>query len=202
MAPPRAPKSEYISTDTGNKISRRAQIHGTQNIILGGRCVIQASTVLRGDLVRLPSAPLSVPAAATAAPPGKQGVAISLGRYTLIAPGCVLRPPFLPSSGSTPNYTPLRIESHTYVGPGCVIEASSIGSHVHIGAGCVVGKFVVVKDRVKILAGTVVPGGMVVPSGCVVGGRPGRVLGEVGEGWGVGGEEEGGEGREGWRGVG
>ena len=58
-----------------------------------------------------------------------------------------------------------------------------------------------VKDRVKILPGTVVPAGMVVPSGSVVGGRPGRVVGEVGEGWGVREGGEGGEGREVWRGV-
>lgn len=41
-----------------------------------------------------------------------------------------------------------------------------------------------------------------VPSGCVIGGRPGRVLGEVGDGYGA---EEGGMGgdlRELWRGTG
>lgn len=94
--------------------------------------------------------------------------------------------------------------AHTYIAPHCVIEGAAIGSHVHIGAGSVVGKFVIVKDRVKILPGTVVPAGMVVPSGSVVGGRPGRVVGVVGEGWGVGGggEVEGGEGRERWRAVG
>ena len=215
-APARAPKSEYILTDTGNKISRRSQIHGTANIILGGRTAIQASAVIRGDLVR--PAPASAPSTTThnagssssVAPASgagaKQTVAVSIGRYTLVAPGCVLRPPFLSSSSSssstTATHTPLHVAAHTYIAPSCVIEAASIGSYVHIGAGSVIGKFAIVKDRVKILPGTVVPAGMVVASGSVVGGRPGRGVGDVGEGWGVGGEVEGGEGRERWRGVG
>jgi len=63
-----------------------------------------------------------------------------------------------------------------------VIEAALIGSHVHIGEGCVIGKFAIIKDFVRVLEGTVVPAGMVVPSFSVVGGRPGRVVGEVMEG--------------------
>ena len=70
-----------------------------------------------------------------------------------------------------------------------------------IGAGSVVGKMVVIRDWVRVLEGSVVPAGMVVPSGVVVGGRPARVVGEVGEGWGVGGGEGGGL-RGLWRGVG
>ncbi|MCJ1303765.1 Dynactin subunit 5 [Hypocenomyce scalaris] len=205
---PRAPKSEYISTDTGNKISRRSQIHGTQNIILGGRTVIQAHAVIRGDLVRPGTGPpttstTTTSSSSTPAPP-KPTVSISIGRYTIISPHATLRPPFLASSSSgrpTPIYTPLRIGDHVLISAHCVIEAAAIGSYVHVGAGSVVGKFAIIKDGVKILPGTVVPGGMVVPSGVVVGGRPGRVLGEVGEGWGVQGGE-GGDLREVWRAVG
>lgn len=57
-----------------------------------------------------------------------------------------------------------------------------LGNHVNIGANVVVGKFVIVKDFVKILEGTVVPPNMVIPSFSVVGGCPGRVVGEVAEG--------------------
>jgi dynactin-5 len=68
------------------------------------------------------------------------------------------------------------------VGPGAVVEAALIGNHVSIGAGCVVGKFVIIKDFVRILEGTVVPPNMVIPSFSIVAGRPGRVVGEVPEG--------------------
>nr|POE80915.1 isoform 2 of dynactin subunit 5 [Quercus suber] len=50
----RSAKSEYIETDTGNKISRRSILEGKQNIMLGGKSVLMAGVHLRGDLVRKP----------------------------------------------------------------------------------------------------------------------------------------------------
>lgn len=76
-----------------------------------------------------------------------------------------------------------------------MIEAASIGNNVWIGKGAVVGKMAIVKDGVKILEGAVVPAGMVVASGGVIGGKPGRVVGEVGIAW------EGVDGKELWRGT-
>ena len=46
--------------------------------------------------------------------------------------------------------------------------------------------FCIIKDNCKILPNTVVPPNMVVPVGSIVGGKPGKIIGEVGEGWGVG----------------
>lgn len=63
----------------------------------------------------------------------------------------------------------------------------AISSHVYIGANAVLGAFCIIKENCKILPDTVVPANMVVPAGSIVGGKPGRVIGEVGEGWGVGG---------------
>lgn len=40
--------------DTGNKISRKAHIEGKPNIMLGGRTVIMAGVIMRGDLQRKP----------------------------------------------------------------------------------------------------------------------------------------------------
>jgi dynactin-5 len=79
-------------------------------------------------------------------------------------------------------------------GPGCTIQAISISSHVHIGEKVIINQFAIIKENVKILPNTVIPANMVIASGSVVGGRPARVIGEVGEGWGVSGASGGGLG--------
>ena len=86
--------NEYIQTAlTGNKVSRKATILGSQNIILGGKCIIQHGAIIRGDLKRI--APSS---AATASSSGQtqpaQSVAIFIGRYCLLAESSVIRPPY------------------------------------------------------------------------------------------------------------
>jgi hypothetical protein len=80
------PTSHTRLQDTGNKVSRRSQIIGTTNIILGGKTVIQAEVIIRGDLLRTyPSS----------APGEKQGnpVAVAIGRYCFFSKQCELRPP-------------------------------------------------------------------------------------------------------------
>lgn len=76
-------------------------------------------------------------------------------------------------------HTPLHLASHIFIGPNSVIEAASIGSYVHIGANVIIKPFVIIKDVVRILPGTILAAGTVVPSFSVVGGRPGRVVGEL-----------------------
>ncbi|KAH6682552.1 dynactin [Halenospora varia] len=167
-------KGEYIETDTGNKVSRRSQIIGTTNIILGGKTVIQAEVIIRGDLLRTLSS-------STSDKSSGNPVAVAIGRYCFFSRGCELRPPGKLYRGSFSHY-PLKIADHVFVGPSSIIEAALIGSHVSIGSNCVIGKFAIIKDYVRILDGTVVPPNMVIPSFSVVGGRPGRVVGEVAEG--------------------
>ncbi|PYH33501.1 dynactin subunit 5 [Aspergillus neoniger CBS 115656] len=204
--PPKAPKGEYIETDTGNKISRRSLIHGTQHIILGGKTVIQADAVIRGDLYRSSSSSSST---STSSDPGGGGggsapnspsVAITIGRYSYISRQAILRPPSRLHRGVYSFY-PLKIGDHVFVGERAVVEAATVGNHVHIGKDAVVGSMAILKDFVYVLDGAVVPGGMVVPSWCVVGGAPARIVGEVGEGYGVEGAE-GGLARERYRLVG
>lgn len=60
----------------------------------------------------------------------------------------------------------------------------------------------IIKDWAKVLEGSVVAPGTVVMSGVVVGGRPAREVGEVGEGWGVQEGAEGGDLRGIWKAVG
>ncbi|CAD6500886.1 BgTH12-06590 [Blumeria graminis f. sp. triticale] len=166
----RAIKGEYVETDTGNKVSRRSQISGTTNIILGGKTVIQAEVIIRGDLVRT---------YATSSGSAEKGsanqVAVSIGRYCFFARACELRPPGKLYKGQ-------RIADHVYVGPGSVVEAALIGSHVNIGAHCIIGKFAILKDYVRVLEGSVIPTNMVVPSFSIVAGRPALVVGEIMEG--------------------
>lgn len=59
---------------------------------------------------------------------------------------------------------------------------------------------VIIKDCVRIEDDTVLPTGTVWRSGVVVKGKPGRVVGEIGEGWanGAGGEGGAGGGMEKW----
>ncbi|KAK1770753.1 dynactin subunit 5 [Phialemonium atrogriseum] len=171
----RPPRGEYIETDTGNKVARKATLVGTQNIILGGKTVIQPEVMIRGDLARTMQ-----PSSSSGSAPANN-TAVSIGRYCFLSRGSCLRPPGRIYKGAF-TYMPLRIGDHVFVGQGTVVQAASIGSHVHIGQGVVVGEFAIIKDYARILDGTVVPPNMVIPSFSVVAGRPARVVGEVPEG--------------------
>lgn len=177
----RAPKGEYIETDTGNKVSRKSNLVGTQNVMLGGKTVIQSEVIIRGDLTRtLPPGSSSGAAGGSAGAPANN-TAIAIGRYCFLSRGCCLRPPGRNYKGVF-TFMPLRIGDHVFVGEGSVVQAASVGSHVRIGSKVIVGAFAIIKDYVEILDGTVVPSGMVVPSFSIVAGQPARVVGEVPEG--------------------
>ncbi|RMJ19270.1 hypothetical protein CDV36_001129 [Fusarium kuroshium] len=175
----RAPKGEYIETDTGNKVARRAVLVGTQNIMLGGKTVIQPEVMIRGDLSR--TAPSSSSSSSGNASAPASNTAVAIGRYCFLARGALLRPPGRMYKGSF-TYMPLRMGDHVFVGQGTVVQAATVGNHVQIGKACTIGEFAIVKDYVKILDGTVVPPNMVIPSFSVVAGQPARVVGEIPEG--------------------
>lgn len=92
---PKPSKGEYIETDTGNKVSRKSNILGSQNIILGGKTIIQADCTIRGDLKR------HAPGGASSG-----NVAIAVGRYCFFAKSCVLRPPGKTHRGYVPGPGP------------------------------------------------------------------------------------------------
>lgn len=87
----RPARGEYIETDTGNKVARKAVLIGTQHIMLGGKTVIQAEVTIRGDLFRTAGS-ASGGSSGGAAAPGST-TAISIGRYCFLSRGCALRPP-------------------------------------------------------------------------------------------------------------
>ncbi|KAG6002953.1 hypothetical protein E4U21_002481 [Claviceps maximensis] len=182
----RPAKGDYIETDTGNKVSRKAILVGTQNIMLGGKTVIQPEVMIRGDLVRTTVAAAqpsstSTSATSTAATASPSSTAVAIGRYCFLSRGVLLRPPGRLYKGSY-TYMPLRLGDHVFVGQNSVVQAATVGNHVHIGRDCMVNEFAIVKDYVRILDGAVVPSFMVIPSFSVVAGRPARVVGEVAEG--------------------
>ncbi|KKY37967.1 putative dynactin arp1 p25 subunit [Diaporthe ampelina] len=150
----RAPRGEYIETDTGNKVARKATLVGTQNIMLGGKTVIQQEVMIRGDLAR------TATSSSGGTPANNTAVAI----------------------GSIFTYMPLRMGDHVFVGQNTVVQAASVGSHIYIGNNAVVGEFAIIKDYVRILDGSVVPPNMVIPSFSIVAGQPARVIGEIPEG--------------------
>ncbi|KEZ45226.1 hypothetical protein SAPIO_CDS2692 [Scedosporium apiospermum] len=170
----RPAKGEYIETDTGNKVARKAILVGTQNIMLGGKSVIQPEAMIRGDLVR------SQPSSSSGQGSGSS-TSVAMGRYCFLSRGSLLRPPGRLFKGIY-SHMPLRMGDHVFVGEKTVVRAASIGSHVHIGHNVVIGEFAIIKDYVKVLDNAIVPPNMVIPSFTIVAGQPARVIGEVPEG--------------------
>ncbi|KAJ3823502.1 dynactin subunit p25 [Lentinula raphanica] len=167
-------RTEFIETDTGNKVSRRATIAGPQNIILGGKTIISSGAIIRGDLRR--------------SGPG-HAVVISLGRYCVVGEGCVMRPPYKTYRGAF-NYYPMKVGDYVHIGAGSVIEAATIGNYVQIGKNCIIvsvfllghlGKFTIIKDCARIADNTVVPPNTVIPALSLFAGSPGRFVEDLPE---------------------
>ncbi|KAI7299632.1 hypothetical protein KC315_g17539, partial [Hortaea werneckii] len=97
--------------------------------MLGGKSVIMAGVCLRGDLYRKSDRP-------TTEGEKDAQTAISVGRASVIATNCTLRPPMRISRGQMTFY-PIRISDNVFIGPESHIAAAAISSHVHIGARCV-----------------------------------------------------------------
>lgn len=154
---------EYITTSTGNIISRTATINKPQAVeIPQGRCIIGPEVNIRGDL----------------AP-------VQLNRYCIVGARSVLQPcsTTIVSSGgeTTVKYIPQTIGTEVCIGEGSVIEAAVIGTGCIIGKNCVLSKRCILKDYVNVLDNSVVPADMVIPPFCIVAGNPARIVGEMPE---------------------
>jgi|UPI000581A5BC dynactin-5 len=117
----------YIKTTTHNHISRSATIHGSRQVEIKGRTVLEAETAIHGDLAL-----------------------VRIGRYVYVESGTTLRPApqpqlMIPIDSST-TYIPMIIGSHTIIGSNCMIQAAAIGSFCCIGNNVTIGERVIVKD--------------------------------------------------------
>ncbi|KAL8287273.1 hypothetical protein RQP46_003725 [Phenoliferia psychrophenolica] len=144
-------KAEFIETDTGNKVSRKCTINGSQNIILGGKTIIQHGVIVRGDLRR-------------AGGSSGAGVVISVGKYCVFGEGAIIRPPYKTYKGRAFSYYPMKIGDFVSIGPKSIVEAASIGNGVEIGKNCIIGALCIIKDNAKIADNSVVAAGTIVPS--------------------------------------
>ncbi|KAG2176473.1 hypothetical protein INT43_005713 [Umbelopsis isabellina] len=158
-------RAEYIETDTGNKVSRKSVICGSQNIILGGKTIIQTGCVIRGDLRRTG---------------GGHTVVVAIGRFCLLSQGSIIRPPYKTYKGIF-SYYPMKIGDHVTIGEGSIVQAATIGSYVTIGKNCVIGRFAIIKDCCCIEDNTIIPPNTVVPSFSIYDGSPGSYKDELPE---------------------
>ena len=127
---------DFIVTSTRNIISRRCTIEKPSALeIPSGRCYIGHGVTIRADL----------------AP-------VQIHKYTFIGEGTTLRPC---SMGTRP--VPLTIGPHCSVGQRCTVEAAVIGAGCTVDDGCTLSPRCILKDFVRVVAGTVVPPDMVCP---------------------------------------
>ncbi|GAA5882886.1 hypothetical protein JCM3774_001377 [Rhodotorula dairenensis] len=166
-------KSNWIQTETGNLVSRSCVISGPQNILLGGKSILQPGCILRGDLRR---------AGAGVGTGGKEAatVTLAMGKYCTIGEGTVLRPCYKTYKGVF-SYYPMKIGDLVTIGAGSVVEAATIGNGVEIGKGCIIGPLAILKDFCKVADGAVVGAGTIIPSLTEWGGSPARLIGQLPE---------------------
>lgn len=78
--------AEYIQTsNTLNRVSRKAHLCGTSNIVLGGKCIIHANALIRADLRR---------SATSSASSQMANHVVTTGRYCVVGEGAIVRPPY------------------------------------------------------------------------------------------------------------
>eukprot|EP00455_Lapot_gusevi_P006901 TRINITY_DN12972_c0_g1_i1.p1 TRINITY_DN12972_c0_g1~~TRINITY_DN12972_c0_g1_i1.p1 ORF type:complete len:216 (-),score=30.05 TRINITY_DN12972_c0_g1_i1:220-792(-) len=149
-------KADYITTKLGNKISRNSVLCGSDKIVVLGKTMIEAQSVLRGDLSN-----------------------INIGKSCIIAERVVIRPPeFFKGQVA---YLPVTIGNYVVIERDSVVEAVSIGHCTHIGKNCVIGKRCMLSECCRIMDDTVLAPGTIVPPLCVFAGNPGVFVAKLPE---------------------
>eukprot|EP00040_Diaphanoeca_grandis_P022726 m.122663 g.122663 ORF g.122663 m.122663 type:complete len:188 (+) comp28936_c0_seq1:234-797(+) len=156
-------RTQFIETQSGNKISRDTVLCGSQNIVLQGKTIVESKCIIRGDLAN-----------------------VRVGRLSLIRKGSVIRPsPKMILSKETGKsemvFLPITIGDNVSIGENCNINAIKIGAYVQIGDNCIIGKRCILHDCCKIADNTVLPPDTTVPPFTMYSGCPGRLTSELPE---------------------
>jgi dynactin-5 len=157
--------TDFKEMQSGNKVSRKVGLFGSQKIQVLSKSVLSSHSVIRGDLTT-----------------SSKFMSVQFGRFCFLGERSVVRPACKDLAGSL-KFIPMTIGDYTTIGNDCVISASSIGSHVVVGDNVVVGKRCIIKDCAVIESGSVLAMDTVVPPFTVFGGNPAKVVGELPETW-------------------
>ena len=141
------------------KISKNFFARGLNEVRLDAMDLIEDDVIIRGDL-------------------GK----ILIGPGTILDKGVVLHP-CLNSSTPPFEYKNLSIGSNCYIGKQTIVASRSIGNSVYIGNNCILSDRTEIGSNIKILENTYIPPDTRVPDNCVFGGKPGKYLGEIPDGF-------------------
>merc|ERR1712113_1382643 len=107
-------KKTFIETSTGNRVSRKAGLYGSQNIVLSGKVFVEPGCIIRGDLAH-----------------------VRVGKYSVVKEGTVLRPS-LKHFNKGVAFVPLSIGENCFIEQNCVVSAAQIGNYVHLGNNSVI----------------------------------------------------------------
>ncbi|ODV68830.1 hypothetical protein HYPBUDRAFT_192005 [Hyphopichia burtonii NRRL Y-1933] len=147
---------EWIETTTGNRISKLAQIYGSNSISINDHSTVNSYVLLQGDVPLLQQ-------------DESQTHTIKLGKYTYIGSNCQVIPPVLKKT----HHGPIRIGSFTIIGADSIIKSASIGNRVLIEPNCTLLDLSIIYDCCLIRKGTIIPSKMIIPPFSEVKGVPG-----------------------------
>ena len=98
-------EDDYITTSSGNIVSRSAVLHRPESVeIPGGKCILREHVNIHGDL----------------AP-------VKINRYTIVNANTILKPPEMVGTTVAFKHIPMSIGKYVIIGKGCMIESAALG---------------------------------------------------------------------------
>lgn len=137
---------EWIETATGNRISKKAQITGSNRILISGYCTIHEQALLQGELTTQ-----------------EQKTAIQLGKYCYLGRNSQIIPPEIVVDGNVRRHETIRLGSFITILENTIIRLASIGNRVLIEADCLLEDSTVIYDCCLIVQGCRIPPHTVIP---------------------------------------